>query len=274
MAEFGEQLRKAREQKGYTQQSLAEKVYVTRQTVSRWEGGERYPDLITVKKISQVLDVDVGFLLSDDETNLIAERNPVVEKASVNNITLVLFAGIVISYIISVVGLILRIPSLTPIPSSDLLIVGCNAIGEIIGIIAFTVGFVWVMKFSFSPKKVGGVMMAFFASNCIKDISAFFSKAKAENPLFSVLIIAISVMGIIASYFCFVSRKKLNIRYSIIKIIAVLGIIRTIFTLVSYSALAGNFVSADIAVNSVLSICIYILLCYQAHVLEIKEKSA
>ena len=45
MAEFGEQLRKAREEKGMTQQSLAEKVYVTRQTVSRWEGGERYPDL-------------------------------------------------------------------------------------------------------------------------------------------------------------------------------------------------------------------------------------
>ena len=33
MAEFGEQLRKAREEKGMTQQSLAEKVYVTRQTV-------------------------------------------------------------------------------------------------------------------------------------------------------------------------------------------------------------------------------------------------
>ena len=39
MAEFGEQLRKAREEKGMTQQSLAEKLYVTRQTVSRWEGG-------------------------------------------------------------------------------------------------------------------------------------------------------------------------------------------------------------------------------------------
>lgn len=39
MAEFGEQLRKAREAKEITQQTLAEKLYVTRQAVSRWECG-------------------------------------------------------------------------------------------------------------------------------------------------------------------------------------------------------------------------------------------
>ena len=45
MVEFGEQLRRAREEKGMTQQSLAEQLYVTRQAVSRWECGDRYPDL-------------------------------------------------------------------------------------------------------------------------------------------------------------------------------------------------------------------------------------
>ena len=39
MVEFGEQLKKAREGKGMTQQSFAEKLYVTRQSVSRWESG-------------------------------------------------------------------------------------------------------------------------------------------------------------------------------------------------------------------------------------------
>ena len=39
MVEFGEQLRKAREAKGMTQQTLAEHLYVTRQAVSRWECG-------------------------------------------------------------------------------------------------------------------------------------------------------------------------------------------------------------------------------------------
>ena len=64
MVEFGEQLRRAREGKGMTQQSLAEQLYVTRQSVSRWECGDRYPDLLTTKKISQILDVSLDDLLA------------------------------------------------------------------------------------------------------------------------------------------------------------------------------------------------------------------
>lgn len=39
MVEFGEQLRRAREAKGLTQQTVAEHLYVARQAVSRWECG-------------------------------------------------------------------------------------------------------------------------------------------------------------------------------------------------------------------------------------------
>ncbi len=39
MVEFGEQLRREREAKGMTQQTLAEQLYVTRQAISRWECG-------------------------------------------------------------------------------------------------------------------------------------------------------------------------------------------------------------------------------------------
>lgn len=40
MVEFGEKLKQIREEKGMTQQTLAEKLYVTRQAVSRWECGD------------------------------------------------------------------------------------------------------------------------------------------------------------------------------------------------------------------------------------------
>ncbi len=63
MVEFGEQLKKAREAKGMTQQTLAEHLYVTRQAVSRWERGDRYPDLITAKKLAAFLDVSLDDLL-------------------------------------------------------------------------------------------------------------------------------------------------------------------------------------------------------------------
>ena len=52
MVEFGEQLRRAREEKGMTQQSLAEQLYVTRQAVSRWECGVSflfYPTISLIK---------------------------------------------------------------------------------------------------------------------------------------------------------------------------------------------------------------------------------
>lgn len=86
MVEFGEQLRRAREAKGMTQQSLAEQLYVTRQSVSRWECGDRYPDLLTTKKISQILEVSLDDLLSGKEMTKVVERNPVVENKVVNNI--------------------------------------------------------------------------------------------------------------------------------------------------------------------------------------------
>src|SRR5574344_2130017 len=110
MVEFGEQLRKAREAKGMTQQSLAEQLYVTRQTVSRWECGERYPDLLTTKKISQILDVSLDDLLSGKEMMKVVERNPVIEHKLANNIMIALYAFIVFSFAITVMDIIIRFP--------------------------------------------------------------------------------------------------------------------------------------------------------------------
>ncbi|MGO5207911.1 helix-turn-helix transcriptional regulator [Bacillota bacterium LCP21S3_F9] len=54
MVEFCEQLRRAREAKGMTQQSLAEQLHVTRQSVSRWECGDWYPDLLLSDELGAV----------------------------------------------------------------------------------------------------------------------------------------------------------------------------------------------------------------------------
>ena len=68
MAEFGENIRRAREELGITQQTLADKLFVTRQAVSRWENGSRYPDLLTAKRLSEGLNASLDELLSDDNT--------------------------------------------------------------------------------------------------------------------------------------------------------------------------------------------------------------
>ncbi len=82
MAEFGENLKNVREQKGYTQQTLADHLYVTRQAVSRWEGGSRYPDLMTAKKMAQFLEVSLDELLTDNDMKLYAEKNAIIENST------------------------------------------------------------------------------------------------------------------------------------------------------------------------------------------------
>ncbi|MBQ7669543.1 MAG: response regulator [Clostridia bacterium] len=61
---FSDTLKKIRTNKGLSQQALAEKVYVTRAAVSRWESGIRLPDAMMITRLSEVLEVDVNLLLS------------------------------------------------------------------------------------------------------------------------------------------------------------------------------------------------------------------
>ncbi len=58
-----ELLPKLREERGLTQQQLADKLYVTRQAVSRWECGETKPGIDMLKLIAVTLDVPVAMLL-------------------------------------------------------------------------------------------------------------------------------------------------------------------------------------------------------------------
>lgn len=52
-----------RTKKGLSQDELAEKVYVTRQAVSRWENGETIPNTETLKLLSKFFDVSINTLL-------------------------------------------------------------------------------------------------------------------------------------------------------------------------------------------------------------------
>ncbi|MDE6200262.1 MAG: helix-turn-helix domain-containing protein [Clostridiales bacterium] len=62
---FGDNLKKYRIEKGYSQNDLAEKLFVTRQCVSKWEKGVTQPDLQTLSKISELLGVSADELIAD-----------------------------------------------------------------------------------------------------------------------------------------------------------------------------------------------------------------
>ena len=52
-----------RNKKGLSQEELAEKVFVTRQAVSRWENGETVPNTETLKLLSDLFEVSINTLL-------------------------------------------------------------------------------------------------------------------------------------------------------------------------------------------------------------------
>lgn len=54
---------KLREKNNLTQDEMAEKVFVTRQAVSRWENGETTPNTETLKLISKTFDISINTLL-------------------------------------------------------------------------------------------------------------------------------------------------------------------------------------------------------------------
>ncbi|HJD23914.1 MAG TPA: helix-turn-helix domain-containing protein [Firmicutes bacterium] len=63
---LGEKIRSLRRKNGLSQQELAEKLYVSRQAVSRWEMGAAQPEAANVWQLSRLFGVTADYLLNDD----------------------------------------------------------------------------------------------------------------------------------------------------------------------------------------------------------------
>ncbi len=73
--EFNEKLQQLRTEKGLTQEQLAEKLYVSRTAISKWESGRGYPSIDSLRAISKLLSVSIDNLLSGEELITIAEAD-------------------------------------------------------------------------------------------------------------------------------------------------------------------------------------------------------
>lgn len=63
MTDIGKNIRTVRKQRGLSQAELADRLNVTRQTVSNWETSRSYPDLDMLVRLSQMLETDPNALL-------------------------------------------------------------------------------------------------------------------------------------------------------------------------------------------------------------------
>lgn len=81
---LAENIKTIRKNKGYSQEELAEKIHVTRQTISKWENGQSVPDADLLKAMSEVLEVSVSELIDGDAEKIIANEAIIDQLARTN----------------------------------------------------------------------------------------------------------------------------------------------------------------------------------------------
>ena len=278
MAEFGEQLRKAREEKGITQQTLAENVYVTRQTISRYENGERYPDIVTLKKLSSVLGVSTDYLLGDDEIAKVVEKNPIVDKPLFNNITIALYTLIVATYTIFIINQTPLSAFIEEATSKGGSYLWCVFFIQILSICLFIYGLVVVLKGSMNPKKTGFIMIGFLILEGSKSfyylVQGSFGSANLSLVLFASFIILVYVVGVICVNLYFIKNIKPMISICGVIGIACFGIYRQLQSAYHLLMIADHLYSWMNSLLAFLMITINLMFIYQAVMLNIKRKQA
>lgn len=77
---FNEKLLKLRKEKGLSQEELGMEMQVSRQTVSKWEAGQSYPDFTRLVMLSDFFDMTLDELVKDIDVQEVRENHFINEK--------------------------------------------------------------------------------------------------------------------------------------------------------------------------------------------------
>ena len=78
--EIGNKIQELRKKKGISQEELAEKIGVARQTISKWELGETSPDLKQAKELSKIFKISLDELTNNDIKEVLIEKTSNTER--------------------------------------------------------------------------------------------------------------------------------------------------------------------------------------------------
>lgn len=236
MAEFGENIRKAREEMGVTQQTLADKLYVTRQAVSRWENGSRYPDLLTAKALAKSLDTTLDDLLMDDDMRTYPEVNPVIEYPLTKRVQTALFAAaFAINLILTMWYFFYNITDIRAFGIGNESVLRITYFSTYIIIISVLLyGVVKSIKDTVNPKATAYIMTAIVSVDFVSNV--FFELLTDSPAWFGLLIYALIDILFIVSVLRFYYSKKLYrpiLIYVLTGLVAALNLASYIHNLIS-----------------------------------------
>ena len=91
---------KLRKKNGLSQEQLAEKIGVARQTISKWELGETYPDLKQSKELSKIFNISLDELTDNDIKDILVEKVTNTENTTKKSLTVLKIISIILGIIL------------------------------------------------------------------------------------------------------------------------------------------------------------------------------
>ena len=106
---LGNKISNLRKKKNFSQEELAEKIGVTRQTISKWELEETTPDIKQAQKLSKIFNISLDELTNNDINNILIEKVSNNERLAgiIIKILKVIGAFLITIFIIGIIGVIL-----------------------------------------------------------------------------------------------------------------------------------------------------------------------
>lgn len=96
--DIGLQIKKFREQKNFSQEQLAHKIFVSRQTISNWETNKSCPDVKSLIMLSNIFNVSLDSFIKED----MKEMREIVEKGTIKKFNVMSFVFLAEMIIVAV----------------------------------------------------------------------------------------------------------------------------------------------------------------------------
>lgn len=123
--ELGNKLLELRKNNGFSQEELAEKVAVSRQTISKWELNESSPDLKQAKQLSKIFKVSIDELADNDMKDILTEKISNTERLA--GLTIKILKGLLISIVVFIVLFVFsKLLHVTPVPTFGITEINCK----------------------------------------------------------------------------------------------------------------------------------------------------
>lgn len=97
---FAEIIYCKRKELNFTQQDLADRLHITRQTLSRWENEQSYPNLDTLIQLSEILDLPLDYLLKGENNQVANEISRDVKSKKRYKMTLVYMLSVILCFLV------------------------------------------------------------------------------------------------------------------------------------------------------------------------------